>query len=89
MLLCYRSFSLVTSFLTFEAEVFEKILTSIVSSVPFFKYLSAASPRASHPSGNEKPRYIFKAFFEFVNPVFTKVCPTLFVDMKTTEKVLI
>ena len=75
--------------MTFEAEGFEKILTSIVSSAPFFKYLSPASPRASHPSGNEKPCYIFKAFFEFVNPVFTNVCSTLYVDMKTTEKVLI
>lgn len=75
--------------MTFEAEGFEKILTSIVSSLPFFKYLSPASPRASHPSGNEKPCYIFKAFFEFVNPVFTNVCSTLYVDMKTTEKVLI
>ena len=45
-----------------EVEGFEKILTSIVSSAPFFKNLPTASPLASHPSCNGKPRF-FESFF--------------------------
>ena len=85
---CYGQFSLMISLLKFEVEGFEEILTSVVSSVPFFKKLSRATPRASHPSWNGKPRSVFKAFFQLLNPALTKACFTLFVDIKLTDKVL-